>query len=260
VACHRGDYDSEHGGTGFPTTCTACHSPRKWDEGAFDHQSISGGFQLIGIHAEKLCSACHDASTFEPIFDPANANDCVACHSSTFPAWHQNSAFPTDCASCHTPGRWTDGTFNHEGISGGFQLIGVHTEKPCSACHDERTLEPRFDPEDENDCVACHISIFPTVHQSNGYPTSCASCHAPTRWGDGTFNHDSENFPIFSGKHEGEWEGCSTCHTNPTNPSVFTCFNCHKHDKASADDDHSEVTGYSYVSSACLACHPNGTS
>ncbi|HSG47479.1 MAG TPA: hypothetical protein VLA43_06705, partial [Longimicrobiales bacterium] len=31
VACHQRDYDAEHGGEGYPTTCALCHSPDNWD-------------------------------------------------------------------------------------------------------------------------------------------------------------------------------------------------------------------------------------
>ncbi|MBM3436056.1 MAG: hypothetical protein FJY07_07585, partial [Bacteroidetes bacterium] len=71
-----------------------------------------------------------------------------------------------------------------------------------------------------------------------------------------TFNHDSQYFPIYSGKHNGKWDQCSDCHTNPNNYEVFTCLTCHT--QAETDNDHDEVPGYQYNSDACLACHPNG--
>jgi hypothetical protein len=88
----------------------------------------------------------------------------------------------------------------------------------------------------------------------------CAACHTPTTWTDGTFNHDQQYFPIFSGKHRQQWTDCSTCHIDPSDLAIFTCFTCHKHNQTDTDDDHSEVSGYVYVSSACLSCHPTGNS
>ena len=76
-------------------------------------------------------------------------------------------------------------------------------------------------------------------------------------WTDATFDHDADFFPIFSGKHDDEWQTCSTCHPS-TDFSLFTCFNCHKHNRVDMDDEHDNVAGYSYVSSACLSCHPDG--
>ncbi|MFC1661185.1 cytochrome c3 family protein [Gemmatimonadota bacterium] len=260
VACHSGDFPAQHQSGSYPTDCAACHTPTAWGDGTFNHGAISGGFDLIGAHANRACTACHDPATFEPLFDPADANDCVACHSGDFPAQHQSGSYPTTCAACHTPTAWGDGTFNHGAISGGFDLIGTHANRACTACHDAATFEPLFDPADENDCAVCHLGEYEGEHGGRGFPTTCAACHTPTAWGDGTFNHDGQYFPIFSGKHREEWTSCSTCHSDPDDYSVFTCFNCHKHNQTDMDEDHSEVSGYVYKSPNCLSCHPRGNS
>ncbi|NNM06738.1 MAG: hypothetical protein HKO65_16710, partial [Gemmatimonadetes bacterium] len=109
------------------------------------------------------------------------------------------------------------------------------------------------------DCVACHQTDYDGKHAGSGYPTDCTSCHTPTVWSDGQFNHDSQYFPIFSGKHNGKWSACSTCHTNQSDYSEFTCFACHTHSQTTMDNKHSEVAGYVYASPNCLSCHPNGT-
>jgi hypothetical protein len=66
-------------------------------------------------------------------------------------------------------------------------------------------------------------------------------------------------FPIYSGDHEGEWNSCLECHTDPNNYSVFTCITCHT--QADTDDEHplDEVPDYIYESNACLQCHPDGS-
>jgi hypothetical protein len=38
---------------------------------------------------------------------------------------------------------------------------------------------------------------------------------------------------------------------------MFTCLNCHAQNDT--DDDHDDVSGYTYSSPACYNCHPNGT-
>jgi hypothetical protein len=49
------------------------------------------------------------------------------------------------------------------------------------------------------------------------------------------------------------------CHINSGNYSSFSCINCHEHsNRGEVDDDHSEVSGYSYESNACYSCHPTG--
>jgi hypothetical protein len=219
----------------------------------------SGGFDLTQVHASIPCTVCHDADTFEPLFQPAGAGDCVACHQTDYDGQHQGSGYPTDCAACHTPTLWSDGTFNHEAISGGFALVGTHADKACTVCHDADTFEPLFQPAGAGDCVACHQTDYDGQHQGSGYPTDCAACHTPTLWSDGTFNHEAQYFPIFSGKHANKWADCGTCHTNPQDFGVFTCFQCHNHSQNRMDDKHSEEPGYVYESSACLSCHPSGS-
>ncbi len=258
VACHQSDYDGEHTGSGYPTDCSACHTPTAWENGTFNHEGISGGFRLLGIHADKACTVCHDAATFQPLFDPADANDCVACHQSDYDGEHTGSGYPTDCSACHTPTAWENGTFNHEGISGGFRLLGIHADKACTVCHDAATFQPLFDPADANDCVACHQSDYDGEHTGSGYPTDCSACHTPTAWENGTFNHDAQYFPIFSGTHREKWSGCATCHTDADDFGVFSCFACHVHNQTRMDNEHEGRSGYSYSSAKCLSCHPNG--
>ncbi len=259
VACHQSDYDGRHSGSGYPTDCLSCHTPTLWSDGEFNHAGISGGFELTGVHMEAACTSCHDAATFAPLFDPVDTSDCVACHQSDYDGHHLGSGYPTDCAGCHTPTLWSDGVFNHEVASGGYQLLGVHTSAPCTSCHDAATFTPLFDPVDETDCVACHQADYDGEHDGSGYPTTCNLCHTQTTWGDAAFNHDTDYFPIFTGEHAPRWSDCSTCHTNPTDFSDFTCFTCHVHGQTQMDNKHEGRPGYSYVPSACVSCHPDGT-
>lgn len=80
VACHEAEYEEKHGLQGYPTDCTICHAPSDWGDGSFDHEASTGGFDLWGPHLSLPCTACHDAATWEPKFDPENSRDCGACH------------------------------------------------------------------------------------------------------------------------------------------------------------------------------------
>ncbi|MFZ4548663.1 MAG: hypothetical protein ACOYN4_14550, partial [Bacteroidales bacterium] len=94
-------------------------------------------------------------------------------------------------------------------------------------------------------------------HLGAQFPTSCADCHTQSTWSPSTFNHDAQYFPIYSGKHKGEWDLCSDCHPNSGNYAVYTCTtSCHP--QSSTNSKHNGVIGYQYLSSACLSCHPNG--
>ncbi len=258
VACHQTDYDAQHAGSAFPTTCISCHTPDTWGGAVVDHPSISGGFDLIGVHAQLGCTSCHVAISYVPLFSPLDENDCVTCHQSDYDTQHAGTGYPTTCASCHTPTGWSGATFDHSIASGGFNLVGPHTPLACTSCHDAGTGEPLFSPADESDCIACHQGTYDGQHLGSGYPTTCLTCHDGTTWSGANFNHDSDYFPIFSGKHDNEWSGCDTCHEQADDFQDFTCFNCHKHNQADMDDKHNGRPGYAYNAPTCLGCHPNG--
>ena len=95
-------------------------------------------------------------------------------------------------------------------------------------------------------------------HKTAGFPTDCLSCHTTVRWTGATFDHDTKYFRINTGKHQGKWATCATCHTNSANYKEFTCLTCHEHNKTSMDSKHQGRSGYSYTSTACLSCHPRG--
>ena len=44
-------------------------------------------------------------------------------------------------------------------------------------------------------------------------------------------SHDAY-FPIYSGKHKGEWNDCVDCHIQSSNYKIFSCINCHEHNNA----------------------------
>jgi hypothetical protein len=258
VACHRSEYDAQHVNSVFPTTCISCHTPDTWGGATVDHPSISGGFDLIGVHAELTCTSCHVAVSYVPMYAPLDENDCITCHHSEYDSQHASTGYPTTCTSCHTPTTWSGATFDHSVASGGFDLAGPHTALACTSCHDAGTGEPLFSPADESDCIACHEDTYNRRHAGSGYPTKCLTCHNGITWTGATFNHDADYFPIFVGRHDGEWSSCSTCHEQADDFEVFTCFNCHSHNQADMDNEHRGRAGYAYSSPTCLGCHRNG--
>jgi hypothetical protein len=161
---------------------------------------------------------------------------------------------------CHTTSAWSGATADHGALSGGFTLLGNHNLLPCTGCHVPGGTEPIFDPSTPEDCIACHLGDYQREHAGSQYPTTCLSCHQLNTWGGATFDHDADYFPIFSGKHEGKWGSCQTCHTTPTDYSFFTCFSCHNHSQTRMDNEHSSIAGYVYESTYCLSCHPTGNS
>lgn len=249
-ACHAQDHEEEH--PAFPTDCLQCHTATTWDDADFNHAVVSEGFQLVGAHVSIECSACHIGPDFEPIFDADGQNDCFACHAEEHEDEHPT--FPTNCLECHTVDTWDSADFDHNTTTD-FDLVGAHVSLPCSSCH----VGPDFDlvhtPTGQNDCVACHMEDTEDEHP--GFPSDCLQCHTVDTWDGADFNH-APYFPIYSGRHAGEWANCQTCHTQPGNYAVFTCLTCHEHSRPEMDDEHDEVGGYVYESNACLSCHPDG--
>jgi hypothetical protein len=128
----------------------------------------------------------------------------------------------------------------------------------CLSCHGGGVYDGL-----STQCASCHQSDYDGTtnpnHTAAGFPLQCQTCHNTTIWQGATFDHDSQNFPIYSGKHRSRWDECADCHTNASNYSVFTCLSCHPHsDKAKTDSDHQGESGYRYDSAACYNCHPRG--
>ena len=246
-----------------PAACPECHS-MNLDPTAANHRTLSNGhivasdgFDLLGAHELLICTNCHDSSG-APKTNPASDTDCISCHEGDYQAQHAGSGYPTICLNCHTTSSWGGGAFDHEGASDGFRLLGAHAQLACASCHDPTTGDPIYDPADDSDCYACHDDDYQREHSGSGYPTTCLTCHSANSFDGASFNHDSQYFPIFSGKHKEKWDDCTTCHTDSSDYRVFTCFNCHKHNREDMNDKHSGREGYSYDSARCLACHPNG--
>ncbi len=253
--CHKIVYDTtsnpNHIASAFPTDCSMCHSTSNWTSATFDHSTT--GFVLTGAHTATTCLACHASgyTNTSPL--------CYGCHKNAYDTTsnpnHIASAFPTDCSICHSTSNWTSATFNHS--TTGFALTGLHATTPCISCHaNGYTNTPTV-------CYSCHQSVYNATtnpnHAAANFPTSCQTCHTTSGWTPSTWNHDNLYFPIYSGRHAGQWSVCGDCHTNATNYAVFECILCHTHSKSSTDASHSGVRNYQYNSAACYSCHPRGT-
>ncbi|MFH1196821.1 MAG: hypothetical protein V1720_14050 [bacterium] len=258
VDCHRMDYSNakspNHIAGNFSTDCQECHSltSDQWSATSFSHTF----FPLSGGHQISNCFECHSQNTFSGL-----TQECSVCHINNYNATvnppHQSLQFPTECNQCHTttPG-WQPANFAiHDQY---YPLIGAHAaiSNNCSTCH---TTGYTNTP---NECYGCHSSDYNGTanppHASSGFSTNCEECHSPNAWSPATFDHDGQFFPIYSGKHAGAWDNCSDCHTNTSNFSMFSCIDCHEHNKQDMDEEHNGINGYSYNNDACYSCHPTG--
>ncbi len=256
-ACHETNYNQttnpNHVELGLSNDCETCHTTAPgWKPALFDiHNDY---YPLTGAHTTTSCNECHTNGY------PGTPTNCFACHETDFNQTtnpnHTDASFSTNCDECHTtnPG-WTPVNFDHDQY---YPLNGAHAliATDCNACHNgDYNNTP-------NTCFGCHEEDYnqttDPAHAVAQFPTNCLECHTETAWVPSTFDHDNQYFPIYSGKHQGEWNTCDECHTTPTNYGLFSCIDCHEHNKTDMDDEHQGVSGYVYNSDACYDCHPTG--
>ncbi len=256
ASCHTTDFNQSsnpnHVALGIPKDCASCHTTAGWSPASFAiHNNY---YPLNGAHATiaNECATCHKGNyTNTP-------NTCAGCHTPDYNQTtnpnHAAAKFPTDCKTCHNETTWVPSTFDHNSF---YPLNGAHAAiaKDCNTCHNGNyTNTP-------NTCAGCHTPDYNQTtnpnHAAAKFPTDCKSCHSETAWTPATFDHDGQYFPIYSGAHKGEWNQCADCHTNPSNYAEFTCTTCHANPQT--NNQHTGVNGYTYNSSACLACHPTGS-
>jgi hypothetical protein len=254
-SCHQKDYaaatNPNHVGSGFPTACESCHTIQAWRPAKFDHNRTR--FPLTGAHATVGCARCHAGGRYT-----GTPTDCYSCHQADYNGASNPShaGFPTQCQSCHNTSAWRPASFDHNKTR--FPLTGAHTRVACAQCH----VGGRY-AGTPTDCYSCHAADYNGTtdpnHRASGFPTTCQSCHTTNSWAGADFNHDGLYFPIYSGSHRGRWSSCSDCHKASGNFASFDCLGCHPHsDMAGTNSHHSDVSGYSYQSSACYRCHPSG--
>ena len=252
ISCHQAQYDNakDHKAQSYPTDCKMCHSSDNWLNASFNHSTTV--FPLTGAHTTVLCASCHKNGY-------ANTpTACVSCHQEHYNAAvnpnHKSLGLAVTCGDCHTTSpNWQPATFpvhaNYYPLTGAHGAIATN----CALCHKGNySTTP-------NTCFGCHAAKYNATtnpnHATAQFPTNCEACHTVTAWTPSTFNHDTQYFKIYTGKHRGQWTLCSECHTTPTNFSVYNCLNCHEHNKASMDSKHQGRAGYSYTSAACFSCH-----
>ncbi|NIT59562.1 MAG: hypothetical protein GWN00_26085, partial [Aliifodinibius sp.] len=253
-SCHEDDFNSvtdpNHVQNNFSHDCLQCHTTNDWDEVIFDHSQTQ--FPLTGAHILLECITCH-ASGYT-----GTPTDCFSCHEDDFNSVsdpnHVQNNFSHDCLECHDTNAWSPATFDHSQTQ--FPLTGAHLTLECLDCHSDGYAGTPID------CYSCHQDDYNNTtdpnHLAAGFSTTCETCHNTSNWNQTTWDHDNMYFPIYSGRHQGEWTTCADCHVDPNNYTVFECIFCHEHNQQDMDEEHRGVSGYVYLSSACYNCHPNG--
>jgi hypothetical protein len=252
-SCHSKNYLAttmpNHSSVGYSTNCIECHniySP-DWVGSGFNHNF----FPLTQGHALASCSLCHKSGNSVKL-SPV----CLNCHQPDYNGTnnpnHISANFSTDCKMCHTtaPG-WKPATFDHSK----FPLTQGHNITDCSKCHINGNYSNV-----STDCKSCHQTDYNATtnpsHLSLNFSTTCTDCHTTVPgWKPAKYTQHDVLFPIYSGRHNGQWNSCTDCHTNTANYKVYSCFQCHS--KTQMDSKHKGVSNYN--SANCIICHPKGS-
>jgi hypothetical protein len=258
ASCHEDPHQGE-----FGADCSRCHGARSF----IDHATMVRAhqmtrFPLSGAHAGLDCAECHRGAEQGHLRFIGAQSECISCHRADFDAAtnpdHRGGGFSQNCLTCHSASTWQPARFNHDHTA--FPLTGAHRTAACASCHAGGSYAGTA-----TDCVSCHRNDYDAttnpVHSTSGFTTQCQTCHSTSGWDGASFDHDARFFPIYSGRHAGEWDACADCHTNPSNYHVFTCLSCHPHsDQPETDGHHRGESGYQYTSASCYSCHPRGRS
>ncbi|MCA8955203.1 MAG: hypothetical protein KDC87_03965 [Planctomycetes bacterium] len=243
--CHTADLartqSPNHVTAGWTRNCQQCHVPIAWKGSAFVHTT----FPLTGSHTQTACTKCHIGGVYK-----GTNRTCEGCHLPAAQAVtdpdHVGAGWTSTCERCHSTISFKGANFVHDF----FPLTGAHASQACTKCHIGGVYKGT-----PTTCVGCHLANYNATtspnHAAASYPTTCESCHSTTTWKGAVFNH---RFPR-TGNHN---VGCAVCHTTPNNYAVYNCLTCHEHRQAKMDDVHKGRSGYSYTSTACVRCHPNG--
>jgi hypothetical protein len=235
ISCHEDIHRGELG-----IDCAGCHTPRSFiDRIRMVRRHVETRFPLNGTHLVVDCEGCHPMQPQGGMRFVNTPWECQSCHLDAYLATsdpdHEQAGFPRECDSCHNTQSWIPASFNHGLVPPG------------------------------SECADCHLDDYQGTtrpnHQTAGFPQDCEACHNTRSWIPASYrDHDQQYFPIYSGRHRGEWSDCVECHTQPDNFSTFSCLDCHAHSNESeVTRDHSEVSGeFVYDSQYCYGCHPDG--
>lgn len=255
-SCHIDVHEAKLG-----LDCQRCHTPEGWQVMDMFRVHENADFLIIGRHALLDCQSCH---VNFPRGDLSHTDArCVACHQSDYlnvaSPNHVAAGFSTDCETCHQPNRFRPALLPDHDVF--FPIYsGEHRGAwgSCNTCHTNENSYADFT------CLVCHEHRQSEMDAGHagipGYAYNSADCYLchPTGRAETFTDHDAQFFPIFSGTHQGEWDECSVCHTQPADRRVVDCLGCHEHRQSEMDGTHGGMSGYSYTTAACLDCHPTG--
>ncbi len=248
AGCHTPEFeatdDPDHLAAGYPKTCEVCHTTAAWTPAELSGHDEH--WPLQGAHLEATCAQCHEGGVYA-----GTPRDCAGCHTPDFEATtepdHEVGGYPNTCETCHSVVAWRPATFDEHDQY--WPLQGAHAEATCATCHEGGVYQgtPR-------DCAGCHTPDYEATvdpdHETEGYPTTCETCHSVVAWKPATFEGHDDFWPLKGhhldatcadchegGVYEGTPGQCEDCHLpdyqaaiNPQHAAPLTpttCADCH---------------------------------
>ncbi|RMD95539.1 MAG: hypothetical protein D6813_00165 [Calditrichaeota bacterium] len=257
TSCHEDIHQGK-----MSSDCDRCHQFRGWE--ILDTEEIHKDtrFPLLGRHVLVDCWSCHKNQAQGDF--ALGTTECVSCHQQDYLAVenpnHVSNAFSTSCQECHNMDNWRPAFLpDHDSFFPIFSGSHSGVWNDCKTCHQEPANFSQFT------CFSCHEHNQAKMDDKHrGIPgyvfesSACLDCHPSGSESELGKDHDSRFFPIYSGTHSGAWQGCSDCHVDSQNRQVVSCIDCHEHNPAKTDAQHSGISGYVYATQNCLNCHPTG--
>jgi hypothetical protein len=221
----------------------ACHG-QEW-EGTALAAAFVHPVELVGQHAQALCSDCHQGTR------ELDLEDCAACHQPP-----SEPHFGTQCTECHTPSGWEESASSWLAYAPSSPH-SVDATMPCLECHGEggsKAIPASHQGIPSQSCLSCHGSVTtietPAIPHAVGGADSCQTCHGEGQLKPASLIH--EGIPT---------DSCLYCHQGgpvegvPLIPHMIEgrdrCLTCHgANELAPAPLSHE-----GWTNEFCLLCH-----
>jgi len=264
AGCHDGATTGVPGQNAIPNhlptslDCVACHTPGgTFTIASFDHTTLA---------ATTRCDSCHDGNSAGVLGTNAKPDHWVI------------DPATQDCGDCHSTVSFTNGKYNHNGVTDncvschngtnapGKPTSHVPTSQDCHLCHTTAsvafkpaTFAHNADQLSSTACKTCHSGDYPAAqgqgpnHQDTTGMNDCSDCHDTVDWYNAGFNHAGvTNNCARSGCHDGSKPGIRSKSSITTHlDTALDCVKCHTIGGSFVTNkwDHSQNT------TGCSVCH-----
>ena len=247
ATCHQDVHKGELG-----TDCARCHTSRAFvDRSAMTRMHQLTRFPLRSAHAVVACESCHLPTRAGQMQFVKGATTCASCHAATFRSTvappHVEPSFSMNCTACHKTATWDGATFDHSLTL--FPLSSGHKSVACADCHADKQYHGR-----SMECQSCHQKDYNKTTNpphTQGFPTTCLSCHTTENWTSARFDHGQmTRFPL-TGAHR--VATCASCHGDKVfKGKPMDCVSCHQTQYNQTASPKHSAAGFNTV---CQSCH-----